>query len=201
MKKQQSLKEEASALFKDKKYGEAIQKYEECSKLDSINKKFNATLYYNKGLCYQELKDYEGCLLALDKSIRMNEGYTKAFIKRGETYMTLEDYEEALKDFNQARDLQELPIDTSLKIKIEEALKMYKKKPIKDLYKILNISRKAEEQEIKKAYKAAALKWHPDKNSESEENMAKSSKLIKKINEAMEILGDKKKREKYDRDL
>ena len=115
--------------------------------------------------------------------------------------MTLEDYEEALKDFNQARDLQELPIDTSLKIKIEEALKMYKKKPIKDLYKILNISRKAEEQEIKKAYKAAALKWHPDKNSESEENMAKSSKLIKKINEAMEILGDKKKREKYDRDL
>jgi curved DNA-binding protein CbpA len=31
--------------------------------------------------------------------------------------------------------------------------------------------------------------------------MAKSSKLIKKINEAMEILGDKQKRAKYDRDL
>jgi hypothetical protein len=32
-----------------------------------------------------------------------------------------------------------------LKLKIEEALKLYKKKPIKDLYKILNVSRKAEE--------------------------------------------------------
>jgi DnaJ-class molecular chaperone len=37
------------------------------------------------------------------------------------------------------------------------------------LYKILNISRKADEQEIKKAYKVAALKWHPDKNNENEE--------------------------------
>ena len=45
------------------------------------------------------------------------------------------------------------------------------------------------------------MKWHPDKNSESVEQMAKSSKLIKKINEAMEILGDKQKRLKYDRDL
>lgn len=83
--------------------------------------------------------------------------------------MTLEDYEEALKDFNHARDQSDLPGDVSLKLKIEEALKLYKKKPIKDLYKILNISRKAEDQEIKKAYKAAALKWHPDKNSESVE--------------------------------
>jgi hypothetical protein len=59
--------------------------------------------------------------------------------------MIVEEYEEALKDFNQARDLSEIPIDASLKIKIEDALKMYKKKPIKDFYKILNISRKAEE--------------------------------------------------------
>jgi curved DNA-binding protein CbpA len=72
---------------------------------------------------------------------------------------------------------------------------------LKDLYKILSIQRKADEIEIKKAYKIAALKWHPDKNSENEEQMVKSSKLIKKINEAMEILGDKHKRFKYDRDL
>jgi tetratricopeptide (TPR) repeat protein len=50
------------------------------------------------------LKDHEGCLQALDKCITLNDSYTKAYIKRGETYMTLEDYEEALKDFNHARD-------------------------------------------------------------------------------------------------
>jgi tetratricopeptide (TPR) repeat protein len=84
-------------------------------------------------------------LQALDKCITLNDSYTKAYIKRGETYMTLEDYEEALKDFNHARDQSDLPGDVSLKLKIEEALKLYKKKPIKDLYKILNISRKAED--------------------------------------------------------
>ena len=78
---------------------------------------------------------------------------------------------------------------------------MYKLKPLKDFYKILNISRKAEDIQIKKAYKIAALKWHPDKNSESEEKLNKASKLMQEINKAMDILGDKLKRAKYDRDL
>lgn len=90
-------------------------------------------------------------------------------MKRGETNMLLEDYEEAIKDFNQGRDLQDPLLDKSFKQKVDEALKIYKKYPLKDLYRILNIQRKADEGEIKKAYKIAALKWHPDKNSENEE--------------------------------
>jgi DnaJ family protein B protein 4 len=78
---------------------------------------------------------------------------------------------------------------------------MYKIKPLKDFYKILNILRKADDLEIKKAYKVAALKWHPDKNSESEEKFAKASKLIIEINKAMDVLRNKLKRSKYDRDL
>lgn len=45
------------------------------------------------------------------------------------------------------------------------------------------------------------MKWHPDKNSESEEKITKASKLMQEINKAMDILGDKLKRAKYDRDL
>lgn len=152
-------------------------------------------------MCHSELKDYESCISALDKCLKLNDIYAKAYMKRGETNMLLEDYEEAIKDFNQGRDLQDPLLDKSFKQKVDEALKIYKLFPLKDLYKILSIQRKADEIEIKKAYKIAALKWHPDKNSENEEQMVKSSKLIKKINEAMEILGDKHKRFKYDRDL
>lgn len=63
-----------------------------------------------------------------------------------------------------------------------------------DYYKLLGISRDAGEDEIKKAYKKMALKWHPDRNAGSEE----ASKKFKEISEAFEVLSDKNKRTIYD---
>lgn len=62
----------------------------------------------------------------------------------------------------------------------------------KDYYKVLGVERGADEQEIKRAYRQLALKYHPDKNPDSEEH-------FKEINEAYEVLGDTEKRSKYDR--
>ncbi len=62
----------------------------------------------------------------------------------------------------------------------------------KDYYKVLGVDRKADEKEIKSAYRQLALKYHPDKNPDSEEH-------FKEINEAYEVLGDSEKRAKYDR--
>lgn len=63
-----------------------------------------------------------------------------------------------------------------------------------DYYKLLGVSRDAGEDEIKKAYKKMALKWHPDRNAGSEE----ASKKFKEISEAFEVLSDKNKRTIYD---
>ncbi|KAG1821617.1 uncharacterized protein BJ212DRAFT_1264877 [Suillus subaureus] len=63
-----------------------------------------------------------------------------------------------------------------------------------DYYKVLGIPRDAGEDEIKKAYKKMALKWHPDRNGGSEE----ASKKFKEISEAFEVLSDKNKRTIYD---
>ncbi|KIK55077.1 hypothetical protein GYMLUDRAFT_176117 [Collybiopsis luxurians FD-317 M1] len=63
-----------------------------------------------------------------------------------------------------------------------------------DYYKLLGISKSADEAEIKKAYKKMALKWHPDRNNGSEE----ASKKFKEISEAFEVLSDKNKRAVYD---
>ena len=64
-----------------------------------------------------------------------------------------------------------------------------------DYYEILGVSRNATEDELKKAYKKLALKWHPDRNRE---NKKAAEEKFKEISEAYEVLSDKDKRAKYD---
>jgi curved DNA-binding protein len=63
-----------------------------------------------------------------------------------------------------------------------------------DYYKILGISKKATDAEIKKAYRKLARKYHPDLNP----NDKVAEKKFKEINEANEVLSDPKNRKKYD---
>lgn len=62
----------------------------------------------------------------------------------------------------------------------------------KDYYQILGVSRNAGEEEIKKAYRKLAHKYHPDKENGDE-------KKFKELNEAYQVLSDKEKRSQYDR--
>jgi len=63
-------------------------------------------------------------------------------------------------------------------------------------YDVLGIKPNASEEEIKKAYKKMALKWHPDKNGDNKEE---AERKFKEIAEAYAVLGDKEKRQFYDR--
>lgn len=63
----------------------------------------------------------------------------------------------------------------------------------KDFYRILGVSKGASDDEIKKAYRKLALKYHPDKNKAKE-----AEEKFKEVAEAYEILSDKKKRDIYD---
>lgn len=65
----------------------------------------------------------------------------------------------------------------------------------KDYYKILGISKDAGQDEVKKAYRKLASKYHPDKNPDDKN----AEDRFKEIGEAYEVLGNPEKRKKYDR--
>lgn len=64
----------------------------------------------------------------------------------------------------------------------------------KDYYKILGIPKSSKDDEIKKAYRKMALRYHPDKNK-----TIGAEEKFKEVAEAYEVLSDKKKRDIYDK--
>ena len=65
----------------------------------------------------------------------------------------------------------------------------------KDYYQVLDISRNATEQQIKKAYRKLAMQYHPDRNPGNEKW---ANEKFKEVNEAFSVLGDPEKRKQYD---
>lgn len=66
-----------------------------------------------------------------------------------------------------------------------------------DYYNVLKVERNASDEELKKAYKRRAMKWHPDKNPTT--NKKEAEVKFNQISEAYDVLSDPQKRQIYDR--
>ena len=64
----------------------------------------------------------------------------------------------------------------------------------RDYYEVLEVGRDASDEDLKKAYRRQALKYHPDRNRKAD-----AADRFKEINEAYQVLSDGKRRAAYDR--
>ncbi len=194
LKKRNLMKADADAKFKAKEYKEAIKIYDELIKEVEQNPKFVANLYSNTASAFSKLDDKKTALKFYRKAVNKDPSYAKAFYRKGEIEKDLGDFESAEQSLKQAQGL-----DPSLNLlgKIREYEQKNKSKN-QDFYKILGVDKKATASEIKKAYRKLALKYHPDKNIETEEKKKTAEKKFKAITEAYNILSDDKKRRQYD---
>ncbi|GBP58448.1 DnaJ homolog subfamily C member 3 [Eumeta japonica] len=113
---------------------------------------------------------------------------------RADALIGLEMYDDAIHAFKEA-----LEIDESLqraKEGLQRAQKLQKQSEQRDYYKILGVKRTASKQEIIKAYRKAAQKWHPDSYQGDEKKIAE--KKFIDIAAAKEVLTDPEKRAQFD---
>ena len=91
--------------------------------------------------------------------------------------------------------------DATVLAKFKEAKQLLKKSKRVDLYKVLGLANgeHSSEADIKKAYKKAALLWHPDRHSSKSEELKKEAESkFKQIGDAFELLTDPQRKALYD---
>ncbi|KAK4507614.1 hypothetical protein PRZ48_001349 [Zasmidium cellare] len=185
-------KEEGNNHFKSGRYPQAVDVYTSALEIDPSNKGTNSKILNNRAMCYSKQKQYQKAIEDCDKAIQLDPSYTKARRTRAKALGESGDWEEAVRAYKNIQETS--PEEAGIDREIRNAELELKKSKRKDYYKILNVSKDAGDNEIKKAYRKLAVVHHPDKNPDDPE----AENRFKEIQEAHETLIDPQKRERYD---
>lgn len=177
-------KEEGNVAFKVKDYRKAIDLWSQALAVDSKNKDMNSKLLQNRAQAHINLKEYDNAVSDCDEALRLDPGYSKAQKMRAKAHGAAGNWEKALQDYKAVAEAN--PTEKGIHEDIRKAELELKKAQRKDYYKILGIEKDASEQDIKKAYRKMAVKYHPDKNRDGEAG----DEMFKEIGEAYETLSD-----------
>lgn len=178
------MKAEGNAEYKAGRWQAAVDKYTEALGIDPQNKGTNSKLLQNRALCLIQLKDYTGAISDCERAISLDPSYTKAKKTKATALGKSGKWEDAVREL---KELQEAdPQDATIAKEIRKAELELKKSKRKDYYKILGVEKDADENQIKKAYRKAAIIHHPDKNPDD----ADAAERFKDIGEAYETLSD-----------
>lgn len=184
---------DAEDFRNDKEYAECIKSAERVLKHE---KEVPMIIFSAKQLiCSCEVKEgkYNNALQTCTGALDLHKDAT-VLCDRAEAYLESEMYDDAVRDYQAA-----LEIDEHLqraKEGIERTRARQKQAEKRDYYKILGVDRKATDKQIQKAYRKAAMKWHPDKYDGAEKKIAE--KKFIDIAAAKEVLLDAEKRRQFD---
>ncbi|TVY47552.1 DnaJ-like protein subfamily C member-like protein [Lachnellula occidentalis] len=186
------MKADGNAAYKAGRWISAVDKYTEALEVDPLNRGTNSKLLQNRALCRIQLKDYKGAIADCEQALKLEPSYTKAKKTKANALGQSGDWESAVREL---KELQEQdPQDASIAKEVRKAELELKKSKRKDYYNILGVEKDADDNQIKKAYRKAAIIHHPDKNPDDED----AANRFKDVGEAYETLSDPEKRARYD---
>lgn len=130
-----------------------------------------------------------------EEALKLNPASLHGLLHQAQKQIEADEFEEAIrtleaaKENHQAQKIQEL---------LRKAQTLLKRSKQKDYYKVLGISRDADERDIKKAYRKLSKTFHPDKASAQNISPEEAQKKMAAINEAYEVLSDPELRQRFD---
>lgn len=193
LKKVEKALSEAQNSLEEKRYTDCIESAEKVLKLE---KDIEMIIFGAKQLlcsCYTKDEQYTLAVSRCREALEIEKD-PNVYCDRAEAFLGTDMFDDAIHDYQAALDIDETL--HRAKEGIEKAKRLQKQSERRDYYKILNVKRTATKQEIVKAYRKAAQKWHPD-NFQGDEKKIAEKKFID-IAAAKEVLTDPEKRQQFD---
>ncbi|KAK3138940.1 hypothetical protein QOZ80_5AG0375490 [Eleusine coracana subsp. coracana] len=221
-----SLKDSGNESFQAGRYSEAVEQYSTALTCNSESRPFSAVCFCNRAAAYQALGQVTDAIADCSLAMVLDANYPKAISRRATLYEMIRDYGQAANDVRKLISLLEKKGSNSgqsakdkysdlkqARARLSSIEDEAKKNIPLNLYLILGVEPTCSAADIKKAYRKAALKHHPDKASQLlvrnenddgfwrdvvKEVYADADHLFKTIGEAYNVLSDPDKRQDYD---
>ncbi|KAL2329199.1 hypothetical protein Fmac_022626 [Flemingia macrophylla] len=220
-----------NAAFQAGRHTEAVEHYSSALSYNVESRPFAAVCYCNRAAAYKALGQITDAIADCCLAIALDGNYLKALSRRATLYEMIRDYAQAARDLRRLVSLLTKEVEDNklgitdksnnyaydLKqnsIRLSEMEEEARKEIPLDMYLILGVEPSVSISEIKKAYRKAALRHHPDKAGQSltrsdngddqiwkviaEEVHRDADRLFKIIGEAYAVLSDPDKRARYD---
>ncbi|XP_022985631.1 uncharacterized protein LOC111483635 isoform X2 [Cucurbita maxima] len=218
--------------FQAGRYSEAVEHYSAALSCNVESRPFTAVCFCNRAAAYKAQGQVIDAIADCSLAIALDEEYFKAISRRATLYEMIRDYGQAANDLQKLVSLLSKELEKTYKYassdrsststndlrqahqQLAEVEEESRKEIPLDMYLILGVDPSASSAEIKKAYRKAALRYHPDKAGQSlaradnGDNVLwkdiaggvhqDADKLFKMIGEAYAVLSDPIKRSRYD---
>lgn len=131
-----------------------------------------------------------------DEAVQLNPSSLYGLLHRAQKQIDADEFEEAIRNLETAK--EENGNSQKLQDLLRKAHTLLKRSKQKDYYKVLGITRDAEERDIKKAWRKLSKLYHPDKAAANGFTPEEAQKKITAVNEAYEVLSDPELKARFD---
>jgi DnaJ family protein C protein 3 len=167
-----------------------------------IHPKAPSSLYANlvEQTCeaYTEMNNAKRATPYCEEALTYNPTSLPALLNKAQRQLDADEFDPAIATLNTAKEYhggQNAKINDLL----QKAHTLLKRSKQKDYYKVLGVSRDADERDIKKAFRKLTVQHHPDKAHQNGVSPEEAQKQMAAINEAYEVLSDPELKARFDR--